>query len=142
MINSGRTRAATLLFAGALLAEGCGGSSHFENDARPASPVQVTGVITDEKVTISPDRVGAGPVVLIVSNQSGRARTVTLDGGGTSDTVGPVNPLDTAKVQQTLKQGRYTVRAGTKSATSKKILDGTIVVGPDRESSGNQLLLP
>jgi hypothetical protein len=142
MIQSGRTRAVTLLFAGVLLVEGCGGSSHFKNDPRPAPPLQVTGVITDERVTISPDRVGAGPAVLIVSNQSQQAWFVTLEGEGTKDMVGPVNPLDTAKVQQTLKQGHYTVTIGSKQATSKKIAAGSITVGPPRESSGNQLLLP
>jgi hypothetical protein len=142
MSKSGWTRACAFLFASALFLPACGGDEKFKNDPRPPAPVQITGVITDEKVTISPNRVGEGPVVLIVSNQSEEAHTVTLEGGGTTDRVGPINPLDTAKLQQTLKQGEYTVKAGSPKATSIEISDGTLTVGPPRESSGNQLLLP
>ena len=104
--------------------------------------MQLTGVITDSEVTISPKRVGAGPVILNVSNQAKEAHTVTLEGAGTTDTVGPVNPLDTAQLQQTLKPGTYTVKAGSKQATSTEIQPFTLNVGPPRDSSSNELLLP
>jgi hypothetical protein len=86
--------------------------------------------------------VGAGPVILIVSNQTQQAHTITLDGGGTIDTVGPIQPLDTAKLQQTLKPGTYTVKAGSPTATTHEVKPGTLAVGPPRSSSSNQLLLP
>jgi hypothetical protein len=144
--KSGRTRdaftALTLLAAGAVLATGCGGSSKFKNDPRPATPVQLTGVVTDKEVTISPKRVGGGPVILIVSNQTNMAHTITLEGGGNTDTVGPIPPLDTAQLQQTLKPGAYTIKAGSKQATTRAIKPGTLTVGPDRASSSDQLLLP
>jgi hypothetical protein len=141
-MKSGRTRAALLVLSSAVLAAGCGGSSKFKNDPRPPTPIQLTGVVTDKRVTISPKRVGAGPVILIVSNQTDAAHTVTLEGGGTTDTVGPVNPLDTAQLQSTLKPGTYTVKAGSKQATTKEIEPGTLTVGQKRASSSNQLLLP
>jgi hypothetical protein len=53
-----------------------------------------------------------------------------------------VNPLDTAQLQQTLKPGTYTVKAGSKQATSKVIKPFTLTVGQPRQSSSNQLLLP
>src|SRR4029077_7237980 len=59
---------------------GCGGGKDFANDPRPPVPLQLTGVITKEKVTISPRKVGAGPVVITVSNQTGQSHTLTLDG--------------------------------------------------------------
>jgi hypothetical protein len=141
-MKSGWTRDVSLLVAGALLLGGCGGGSDFKNEPRPPTPVQLTGVVNDKGVTISPKRVGAGPVVLIVSNQTDLAHTITLEGGGTTDTVGPINPLDTAKLQQTLKPGTYTVKAGSKQATTREIKPGTLTVGQPRPSSSNQLLLP
>ncbi|MEA2411000.1 MAG: hypothetical protein QOC77_1561 [Thermoleophilaceae bacterium] len=141
-MKSGWTRGCLLCFAGAIFVAGCGGGKKFENNARPAVPVQLTGVITDKEVTISPKRVGAGPVILNVSNQAKGAHTVTLEGVGTTDTVGPVNPLDTAQLQQTLKPGTYTVKAGSKQATSAVIKPFRLTVGQARASSSNQLLLP
>jgi hypothetical protein len=141
-MKSGRTRDASLLVAGALLVGGCGGGNDFKNTPRPPTPVQLTGVVTDRGVTISPNRVGGGPVILIVSNQTQQAHTITLDGAGTTDTVGPVQPLDTAKLQQTLKPGTYRVKAGSPAAATQEIRPGTLTVGPARASSSNQLLLP
>jgi hypothetical protein len=142
MIKSGRTRDVLLLVAGALLVGGCGGGNGFKNEPRPPVPVQLTGVVTDREVTVSPNRVGGGPVILIVSNQTQQAHTITLDGGGKTDTVGPIQPLDTAKLQSTLTPGTYTVKAGSPTATTRAIKAGTLSVGPTRTSSSNQLLLP
>ena len=141
-MKSGWTRALFLCTAGAVFVAGCGGGKDFKNNARPAVPVQLTGVITDSQVTISPRRVGAGPVILNISNQAKGAHTITLEGAGATDTVGPVNPLDTAQLQQTLKPGTYTIKAGSKQATSAIIRPFTLVVGQPRTSSSNQLLLP
>jgi hypothetical protein len=142
MMKSGRTREALLLLAGAVFLAGCGGGGKFKNEPRPPAPVQLTGVITPKGVTISPSRVGGGPVIILVSNQTQRAHTLTLDGGGTIDTVGPINPLDTAKLQQTLKPGQYTIKAGSPAAEARTLKPGVLSVGPERASSSNQVLLP
>jgi hypothetical protein len=126
----------------AMTAAGCGGGSKFQNKPRPPAPVQLTGVITEKGVTVSPNRVGAGPVILLISNQTQQAHTITLDGGSTKDTVGPINPLDTAKVQQTLQQGAYQVKAGSSKALTKELKPGTLTVGPERKSSSGQADLP
>ena len=141
-MRQGRIRDVALLAASAILVAGCGSSSRFKNDPRPPTPVQLTGVVTDKEVTISPKRVGGGPVILIVSNQTNMAHTITLEGGGNTDTVGPIPPLDTAQLQQTLKPGIYTVKAGSKTATTGEIKPFTLTVGQQRESSSNELLLP
>jgi len=145
-MKSGRTRDVlttfTLLAAAGVLVGGCGSGSKFKNEPRPPTPVQLTGVVTDKEVTISPKRVGGGPVILIVSNQTEMAHTITLEGGGSTDTVGPIPPLDTGQLQQTLKPGTYTVKAGSKQATTQQIKPGTLTVGQNRSSSSNQLLLP
>jgi hypothetical protein len=142
-MKSGRTRAFAMCAASAVLVAGCGGGGKdFKDNPRPPIPVQLTGVITDTRVTISPGRVGAGPVILNISNQAKTAHTITLEGGDTTDTVGPVNPLDTAQLQQTLKPGTYTVKAGSRQATSRAPKPFTLTVGQERSSSSNELLLP
>src|SRR5947207_15620652 len=78
---------------------GCGGGKDFANKPRPPVTLELTGVITKEKVTISPSKVGAGPVEIKVSNQSGKSRTLLLDGNGIQDSVGPINPLDVGTLQ-------------------------------------------
>src|SRR5438445_426268 len=122
-----RMRRVTLASAAVALAiTGCGGGKDFANKPRPPVPLQLTGVITKAKVTISPNKVGAGPVVITVSNQTQQSRTLTLDGNGIQERVGPINPLDTATLQKTLKPGRYTVTAGSDVATNKTVQPATL----------------
>ena len=141
-MKSGRTRDVCMVLVGALILGGCGGGSHFKNEKRPPTPVQLTGVVRDDKVTVSPSRVGGGPVILVIANQTEQPRTITLEGGGTTDTVGPVQPSGTARLQQTLKPGTYSVKAGAKEAQASEVTPGTLTVGPNRPSSSNELLLP
>ena len=142
MLNSGRIVTFALLATAAGTAAGCGGSSDYKNQPRPPAPLQLTGVIQEDKLTVSPNRVGAGPVIIFISNQTQGAHTITLDGVDTKDTVGPVNPLDTAKIQQTLKQGSYQVKAGSTRAMKREIAPARLSVGPQRRDSSNQVLLP
>ena len=145
--ETGRIRAAVLisggLLAGALIT-GCGGS-HYKNKQRPPVPLELTGVITDKNITVSPAKFGAGPITLIVSNQTQASHTVTLEGAPLqkkatpTQTVGPINPLDTANIQQTLPEGKFVVRV---SSSGSKIKPATLVVGPARKSSSGELLLP
>jgi len=121
---------------------GCGGGEDFANKPRPPVPLQLTGVITKQKVTISPNKVGAGPVVITVSNQTGQSRTLTLDGNGIQERVGPINPLDTAQLQKTLKPGRYKVTAGSEQATPTSIQPATLLIGKERPSGSDKVLLP
>jgi hypothetical protein len=135
--------AAAVLTAGALAvaASGCGGKD-FENKPRPAVPVDLTGVIQQNKVTVSPNRVGAGPIIITISNQTKDAHTVTLEGERVKERVGPINPLDTATIQQTLMPGDYEVRAGSSVAVPKEIAPATLRIGRARPNSNNRLLLP
>lgn len=130
--------------AAALLLAGCG-EDDFENEPRPPTPVQLTGVITEEKVTISPDTLGAGPVVITVSNQTEQPHTITLeseDGGTIREQSSPINPLDTATIQRTLEPGEYTVKAGSEEAVKREIAPATLTIGDERKSGSDDLLLP
>jgi len=135
-------RTAVALFALVLALSGCGGDDDFANKPRPPVPLQLTGVITKQKVTISPNKIGAGPVVITVSNQTSQSRTLTLDGNGIQERVGPINPLDTAQLQKTLKPGTYTVKAGSEAAQAATIEPATLVIGKERKSASGEVLLP
>ncbi|HEX4734509.1 MAG TPA: hypothetical protein VH247_08865 [Thermoleophilaceae bacterium] len=135
-------RTAVVVVAMAIALAGCGGGKDFANNPRPPVTLELTGVITKQKVTISPNKVGAGPVIITVSNQSGKARMLILEGNGIQESVGPINPLDTAKLQKTLKSGRYTVKAGSEAATRKLIRPAVLVIGKERASGSDKVLLP
>ena len=138
-----RKRGSVLLAAGAMvvLAGGCG-EDDFKNEDRPAVPVELTGVIQEKEVTVSPDKVGAGPILITISNQTEDAHTVTLEGENVEEKVGPVNPLDTATIQKTLKTGTYEVRAGSEVAVAREIEAAKLVIGAPRDPSNDELLLP
>jgi hypothetical protein len=125
----------------ASLATGCG-EEDFANDPRPAVPRELGGVIQEDAVTVSPSREGAGPITLIVSNQTDDAHTVILEGESVREQVGPINPLDTATIQKTLEPGEYEVRAGSPTAQRKPIEPAVLTIGKPRKSSSDELLLP
>jgi hypothetical protein len=115
-----RTRKAALVSAvaaSALVAVGCGGEDDFENEPRPPVPLQLTGVITEESVTVSPRTVAPGPIVLIVSNQTDNEHIVTLEGPEVDEKTGEIPPADTATLQATLRESKpgegYEVRANS-----------------------------
>lgn len=120
---------------------GCG-TEDFKNEPRPARPETLTGVIRKDKVTISPNRFGAGPIELTISNQTHEAHTVTLEGERLRERVGPVNPLDTATIQASPEPGTYEVRAGSFEAQPEEIQPATLDVGAKRQDSSDDLLLP
>ena len=136
-----RAWAAAFLTAGAIVGAGCG-EDDFKNEPRAPVPVELTGVIQEDKVTVSPDSQGAGPITIIISNQTKDAHTVTLEGQNVKERVGPVQPQDTATIQKTLKQGTYEVRAGSPVAVAREIQPAQLKIGPPREDSNDRLLLP
>jgi hypothetical protein len=142
MSVTGQTLRALTVAALAAAIAGCGGGKDFKNNPRPPVPLQLTGVITKQKVTISPHKVGAGPVVITVSNQTDQSHTLTLDGQGIQERVGPINPLDTAQLQKTLQPGTYSVKAGSPQATDTQIAPATLEIGKARKSGSDEVLLP
>lgn len=136
-------RARVVVSAGiatALIA-GCG-DEDFANEPRPPVPVELTGVVQDEAVTVSPARIGAGPVRITISNQTRRRQSITLEGETLETQVGPVDPLDTATIRSSLDPGLYEVRAGSAVAVPKEIRPALLRIGPERRSSSGDLLLP
>lgn len=136
-------------------AAGCGssGGGHFANEPRPPSPVNLTVYINDQRISLSPANVGAGPIVFIVTNQSTRAESLTILPAGDAAgqplaNTGPISPMATAQVKVSLSSGAYTVAttssAGTEAAqaVAPQIQPALLHIGPSRPSSSGQLLVP
>ena len=120
---------------------GCGGED-FKNEARAPIRVALTGVIQDDAVTVSPSKVGAGPVEITISNQTDAVHSITLEGDSITEREGPVAPGDTATIQKTLSPGSYQVKAGSTKAVVKEIRPAVLRIGKERQNSNNDLLLP
>lgn len=126
---------AAALSASAALAA-CG-EEDFENNPRPPAPIELSALVNDQKVLVSPDNVGAGLATITVSNQSEDPATFTLSGPD-DITSQQILPGDTGQIKGELREGDYTVSAGDDSTAR----DGRLTVGPERASSQNDLLLP
>jgi hypothetical protein len=136
-----RVRACIGLAIAAALLAGCGGAD-FKNEARAPVRLALTGVIKDDKVTVSPAKIGAGPVEITISNQTDSVRIVMLEGETIKEQQGPVQPGDTTTIQKTLEPGSYEVRAGSEKAVRKEIQPAVLTIGKARKNSNNDLLLP
>jgi hypothetical protein len=131
----------------ALVLASCGSDDHqYSNAERPPTPIVISASINDTSVSVSPRKFGAGPITLIISNQSTASQQVTLetadDPGGSSPGVkaietGPINPRETASVKGEVKQGTYALKVGADGVRAARI-----EVGKQRPSSQNDLLQP
>jgi hypothetical protein len=128
----------------ALAATGCGESTSRRNDDRPAAPITITASVSPDRVSVSPVSFGAGPVRLIVVNQTGAAQQVTLEsklapgeGPGIRQQTAPINPQDTATLAADVAPGRYSV-----SVRGDAISRATLRVGAERASAQGDLLQP
>ena len=123
---------------------GCGGGGDYKNRPRPPAPINVTAAITNSKISVSPRRFGAGPIVLIISNQSSSAQKVTFEtdelGGskpGRTFNTTPINPRATATLKVDVRQGSWKL-----SASQNGIRAAAVSVGRKRKSAQNDLLQP
>jgi len=150
-----------LIGLGAAAGIGCGAESR-PNEARPQVPTRVSLVISSRgAVTVQPTRIGEGPeprrqmlqnrgqaqprihtdrpldVVLVAANQTEFDSRLELRGPKRARSA-PIPANSAGEFQTTLPTGTYTVAAaevpGAKPAK--------LVVGPYRESSENDVLLP
>ena len=126
------------LAAGAGL--GACGEDDFQNRPRPAAPIEISARVSDEDVSISPSRppkVGAGLATITISNQSQEEVSLTLE-GPTDIASEPNPPGGTGSIKSELAEGEYEVTGGEQSNAREDLL----IVGPQRPSSQNELLLP
>lgn len=141
-----RTRLAIALTgAMALAASGCGTDEDYANKLRPPAPILMSATITPARVTVSPSKTGAGPVTVVVTNLTGSSQTVTFESAdspgsstpGIRQQTGPINPQDTATLQAQVEPGTYSVKVA-----GEQVAPATVVIGPERSSSQNDLMLP
>lgn len=139
---------------------GCGSESH-PNDPRPAQPTQVSATIGAKAITVSPSIVGVrgestptltqnegvsepssrstGPLTVIfkISNTVPRPTRLLIT-GITKHRSGEIVASGTDEFSVDLQAGIYLVRAeGLPTITAARF-----VVGANRPSSDNQLLIP
>jgi hypothetical protein len=135
-----RMRWALVVAAAAGIA-GCGDDDDHANRERPPAAINVTAAISDGRIHVSPRSFGAGPIRLIVSNQTTSAQAVTLEtgggGSGITGTTGPITPAGTGTLAVDVPEGDYEL-----STDDRKVEPATVQVGAPRPSSQNDLLLP
>ena len=136
-----RVGTCTALAVLAVLIAACG-DEDFKNEARAPIRVALTGVIQDDAVTVSPSKVGAGPVEITISNQTDSPHSITLEGESIVERSDAVQPGATATIQKTLSPGSYEVKAGSDKAVPREIRPAVLEIGRERENSNNELLLP
>jgi hypothetical protein len=126
------------------LLAGCGGGDDYANRPRPPAPINVTAAISNSRISISPHSFGAGPIVLIVSNQSSSAQEVTFatdELGGTEPgrtfSTTPINPRGVATLKVDAREGDWELRTEDDAVRA-----AAVTVGKQRESAQNDLLQP
>jgi hypothetical protein len=136
--------AAALVLAGAAWLAGCGDTQPRANDDRPAVPVMMTAAVHDDVVQVSPTSVGAGPITLVVSNQSTRPQRVTFETdelgartAGRRASTATIAPQDTGRLTIDARTGRYSVHVADRT-----IRAASVRIGPPRASGQDRLLLP
>jgi hypothetical protein len=138
-----RTAPVVLCFAfAAAMVAGCGGSTDYQNKPRPSAPIVVTASISKDAVSVSPKKFGAGPITLIITNQTSASQQLTLEissgAPGFTGHTGPINPRDTGQLKANLDTpGTYLVHVDGNS-----IRGARLTVGKKRPSAQNDLLQP
>jgi hypothetical protein len=122
----------------------CGDEEDRVNRDRPPSTINVTAAIVDGRIEVSPRRFGAGPIRLIVTNQTSAAQALTFEtdevGGdkpGVTEKTGPINPSATATLEVDVRAGDYAVKAADSA-----IKPVSLKVGAARGSAQGELLQP
>jgi hypothetical protein len=137
------TRTASATVVAALTLVSCGSEADYKNDPRPPSPINISAAISAQKVTVSPQKFGAGPVTFLIANLTDDTQEVTVETAdlankaGIRQTTSPINPQGTATLKVDVEEGDYVVR--TKSSG---IREAHITVGAERASSQDTLLQP
>jgi hypothetical protein len=124
---------------------GCGDDSDERaNKPRPPAPINVTAAIDADRIRVSPRSFGSGPVVFIISNQSGAPQTVTFEtneiggkSGGIQRSTQEIASRSTGQLKVDPPEGSYLLSTG-----AADIRPAELVVGERRASAQDELLQP
>ena len=119
---SGRGRAIWAAGALTVLLAGCSGEDG--GDSRAPAPTRITASISADRILVTPERFGPGPVSLVVKNLTQRSQQVMLraDGAALRQLSAPINPRDTATLLADMDLGRYTVGVAADRIMPAKLL--------------------
>lgn len=110
-----RATGCALALVGAAGLSACGQDSDHANRERPPASINVTAAIGEGRIHVSPRRFGAGPIRLIVSNQTASAQALTFatagDESGVTPTTAPINPSGPATLEVDVSEGDYAITA-------------------------------
>lgn len=133
----------------------CGSAgSRSASSPPPPDPVVLSALVGANRLSISPQRVGAGPVLLTVTNQGRRAAALMLSRAGRSVArTAPINPQGAIQIKVDLTRGRYRLAiaqhgAGTHRTDAERsrgpapAAGALLTVGRRRASSANDVLGP
>lgn len=107
--------------------------------------------INDQRVSVSPNSVGPGPITITITNQASSAEPLEVApaGGSAADaTTGPISPQANDQITVDLHAGQYTIGVAPNSsteaaaATPTGIMPGLLNVSGHRQTSSSQLLQP
>ena len=140
-----------MVVLGVTAVAGCGGGTHFANDPRPASPVNVSVYVNDQRISVSPGSVTVGTVTITIANQSSSAQAIEVAPAGRSSavtTTGPISPQATDQVTVNLRAGDYTIGVSPGNSTQAAaaaptgVAPGSLTVQGRRSNSNSELLQP
>jgi hypothetical protein len=137
-VAAARVLLALALLAAAAALVACGDDGDDRTQVRPPVPRNISVVIGQEDISASPEKMGAGQINFLVSNQSGAARTLSIEGPQLSRSIGPIQPEDTATVKVTAQPGDLELAAADTEGVKPMVL----AIGPGRPSAQDQLQLP
>ena len=145
MLKATRITSFALLPLAAVTLAACGTKERTANELRPPVPLQLSASLMPKKISISPDRIGGGPVTLVISNLTGSDQKITFAANspsGSSDlqlssqstTIAPNN---TAAIKADVTDGTYSL-----SVEGDSIPASLLSVSGERPSAQNDLMLP
>jgi len=139
-----RATGCALALAGLLGLPACGEDEDHVNRERPPASINVTAAIIDGRIDVSPRKFGAGPIRLLVTNQTASAHAITFetdevggDSPGLTQRSSPIDPAGTATLEVDVREGRYAI-----SVSGKGVKPATVEVGAQRPSAQSELLQP
>ena len=138
MSRRGRALVASAAVLAALAIGACGGED-FENEPRPPTPAPVSIQIADDGLTVSPSEFGAGIANITILNTGEEATKVGISGPSPGRSP-QIAPGTSGVLKMEMEPGEYSAVAIDLDLAEVPRFE--FVVGPERESSNNDLLLP